>query len=324
MKTLLQAFRIDRFSGRITTTRTLDREVIEIYELEIVARDNHNSSLFGMAQVIVELIDLNDNPPVFVFPNSTHQFITALTPLSEGNLLATLSAVDADKNSNSELRFYITRGDGLRFFHLDSKSGELYLVQSIGYDAANQSFVLTITVYDGGKPPLWSSANVQVQFRSAPYFSASSVLFYLFNRNGNSRQMRNDVLPTVVVCLVTLVLIALLLTAIFKVSRQKSRAIGDYFCKEVSPEVKHSPEYENTAYNSVAKTNRGGDKHNNTNSSSNDNKKNNNSSIITAPNNKSNNVTNSNKCSTEGRNSVVVVRNGKTENKIYNELSIAT
>lgn len=56
------AFSIDRYSGKITVAKELDHEVMPVYRLRILASDEiHNAT----AEVLVNLIDDNDNPPVF-------------------------------------------------------------------------------------------------------------------------------------------------------------------------------------------------------------------------------------------------------------------
>ena len=65
---LSDAFAIDRKSGRIVTTRSLDREQQDVYHLVTVARDDDAPSLSSSASVTIYVMDLNDNRPVFVQP----------------------------------------------------------------------------------------------------------------------------------------------------------------------------------------------------------------------------------------------------------------
>ena len=66
---LSDAFSIDRKSGRIVTTRPLDREVQSVYQLVAVARDDAaRLVLSSTATVTIHVMDRNDNRPVFIEP----------------------------------------------------------------------------------------------------------------------------------------------------------------------------------------------------------------------------------------------------------------
>jgi len=57
-------FSIDRKSGRVTTNRVLDREVQSVYQLTVVAKDDHSISLSSTAQLVINVADVNDCVPV--------------------------------------------------------------------------------------------------------------------------------------------------------------------------------------------------------------------------------------------------------------------
>jgi len=68
------AFFVDRRSGRLVTTRVLDRERTAIHRLVVAATDVGTPPLWATANVAVFVADLNDNIPVIIFPrpgNST-------------------------------------------------------------------------------------------------------------------------------------------------------------------------------------------------------------------------------------------------------------
>ena len=66
---LSDAFSLDRKSGRIVTTRPLDREVQSVYQLVAIARDDDVSLLLSStATVTVHVMDRNDNRPLFDEP----------------------------------------------------------------------------------------------------------------------------------------------------------------------------------------------------------------------------------------------------------------
>ena len=64
-------FRIDSETGMISVGAQLDREMIANYVLEIEARDNGIPSLASNVLVTIQVLDANDNQPMFVQANYT-------------------------------------------------------------------------------------------------------------------------------------------------------------------------------------------------------------------------------------------------------------
>lgn len=57
---------VEEMSGILTIEGTLNREVIDQYNLTVTARDNTSRPLSSTARIIINVIDVNDNPPKFV------------------------------------------------------------------------------------------------------------------------------------------------------------------------------------------------------------------------------------------------------------------
>lgn len=78
---LAEAFSVDMDSGLVTTQRPL--QSYERFNLTVVATDGGEPPLWGTTMLLVEVIDVNDNRPVFVRPpNGTvlHIREVSLTP----------------------------------------------------------------------------------------------------------------------------------------------------------------------------------------------------------------------------------------------------
>jgi protocadherin delta 1 len=70
----LGAFTVDAKTGRLATTRQLDREQIGIHQLIVCATDIDRPDLTSQANVTIFVADRNDNAPVITYPgpdNST-------------------------------------------------------------------------------------------------------------------------------------------------------------------------------------------------------------------------------------------------------------
>ena len=134
-------FTIDQSTGRITTLRPLDRELIPFtLTIQVNATDSGNPQLFSVVNVFITVLDLNDNAPVF---NQT-EYLVNITNLSPAGHLVTLSAYDLD--SSSELRYSIDDDSGL--FLIDPVSGVLQLRATVP-PSHQQFYAFTAFVTDG-------------------------------------------------------------------------------------------------------------------------------------------------------------------------------
>lgn len=59
------AFTIDQYTGWITTLSILDKEAIRKCTLTIVVTDSGSPSLTSTSYLHINIIDYNDNPPMF-------------------------------------------------------------------------------------------------------------------------------------------------------------------------------------------------------------------------------------------------------------------
>ena len=97
-----QEFTIDLHSGSVSTSEMLDFETTQVYELLITTRDHGTPSLSSTANLIVEVLDVNDNPPVF---EAERYSLTVNESAVIGDTLLQLEASDNDTGINAELVF---------------------------------------------------------------------------------------------------------------------------------------------------------------------------------------------------------------------------
>ena len=98
-------FEIDSISGQITTSASLDRELIASYIFQVRVSDNGLPSLSNTADIVLELIDVNDNPPV-ISPSFVN--ITLEENFPPGPLNVTFSVSDADIGVNDKSEITLT------------------------------------------------------------------------------------------------------------------------------------------------------------------------------------------------------------------------
>lgn len=161
-------FHIDSNSGLITTTQMLDCEHIKQHKLLVRARDGGMPSLSSDVIVIVNVVDLNDNPPVFNQP-FYQAVVSELAP--RGHFVASVQASDADNSDIGKLTYSILSGNNQMNFAVSSKTG-IITVSNLKKSSLDPFYTLNVSVSDG---VFRSSAQVHINVTSAnlhcPVFS---------------------------------------------------------------------------------------------------------------------------------------------------------
>ncbi len=156
-------FSIDPRSGSVTTHKRLDRETQDFYSLDIQASDMGAIPNRETASAIIniQIEDDNDNYPQF---SQSHYTVDVSEDLdSTGHpVIAEIKAIDADKGSNSEIRYSIIGGNSHDTFEIDQVSGKLVMKKNLDYERLS-SYRLSIRAQDNGSPPKSNSTTVLVR-----------------------------------------------------------------------------------------------------------------------------------------------------------------
>jgi len=161
------AFAIDPESGKIRTTRMLDRERQSIHRLTAVATELAHPHASSTANVTVFVADRNDNAPsVLQSASSNHTAVVSLYA-APGHVFARISATDPDWGLNARLRYAITGGDepsAAGAFDVGANSGAVSVRRdlSVVLPADVTRLSLFIAVHDSGVPPLNTSVTLNV------------------------------------------------------------------------------------------------------------------------------------------------------------------
>ena len=145
--------------GLITVAADIDREQVGSVELKVRARDRGTPHLSSTVTVTIDILDINDNPPVFD-PDS---YAISLREDKQTGLLAfTVFATDADTPStdSSRIVYSITQGNAGDAFRIDS-SGMVFLNSALNHEVIS-SYSLTIRATDQGSPQLSDMATAVV------------------------------------------------------------------------------------------------------------------------------------------------------------------
>ncbi|KAL9905398.1 fat-like cadherin-related tumor suppressor homolog isoform X2 [Glossina fuscipes] len=155
----LKQFSIDEFTGYVYARDKLDRETISSYVLEIRACDTGSPELCNYIEINVDILDVNDNPPIF--KNSNYSVI-----LQENKALGfeviSFEINDADEPPNTSPYTYDFRsGNEGGFFRLE-QDGSLKTAAKFNHRICDL-YILQIRVFDNGTPPLYSDTWVAIQ-----------------------------------------------------------------------------------------------------------------------------------------------------------------
>lgn len=122
-------FSIDEQTGVISLQRPLDRELQSTYELRALASDQGSPRLSSLCQVVVSVLDINDNPPVFEHREYT---ATVAEDVSVGTQLLRVQAASRDSEANGEISYGIISGNEHGLFSVDPRTGMVTRVEAAG------------------------------------------------------------------------------------------------------------------------------------------------------------------------------------------------
>ncbi|CAI9733468.1 protocadherin beta-15-like [Octopus vulgaris] len=137
--------------GFISTSQPIDREVKDIYNLQVLVKDNGTPSLNNTANILIEILDKNDNAPYFIFPNNDpYNLDVHYHPHSKKDITI-LKASDKDTGNNAFLTYGILRSNDKNLFTVNSHTGVLSFSRTVYQNDAG-TYELQFIVKDGGTP----------------------------------------------------------------------------------------------------------------------------------------------------------------------------
>ncbi|KAM8732159.1 protocadherin gamma-C5-like isoform 2-T2 [Acanthopagrus schlegelii] len=145
----------------LVVDKALDRETQASFRLMLTAVDGGQPEKSGSTLLLIKILDVNDNAPVFDEPVKR---VRLLENVTRGTLVTKLNATDADSGSNGDISFLFSKytPEGVRsLFSVDPKSGELSVKGVVDYEKA-AAYHITVQARDGGSPAMEGSCNVIV------------------------------------------------------------------------------------------------------------------------------------------------------------------
>ncbi|XP_038867648.1 protocadherin alpha-8-like [Salvelinus namaycush] len=165
--------------AELVLQKALDREKQSVIKLTLTAIDGGNPPRSATSEIVVNVLDINDNAPVF----SISLYKTRLFEnVAIGTTVIILNASDVDEGMNSEM-VYSLRSKGqdhiLDRFQIDSKTGTITVKGHIDFEES-PAFEIRAEVSDRGQPPMAAHCKVLVEVvdlnDNAPELSVTSLL----------------------------------------------------------------------------------------------------------------------------------------------------
>ena len=140
------AFHISAASGVIRTSKQLDRELIPEYHIRVQAIDSGDPPRTGETTIVIEVLDVSDNPPEFQnLPYSAKIYESA----SSGSNVIQVMARSRDSSvSDMDIRYSIQAGDELGTFEINPKTGYITLANYVDAEVTRE-FTLKVQATAG-------------------------------------------------------------------------------------------------------------------------------------------------------------------------------
>ncbi|XP_030883642.1 protocadherin Fat 3 isoform X3 [Leptonychotes weddellii] len=156
-------FTINPYSGVVTTRKALDYERTSSYQLIVQA--TNMAGMASNATVNIQIVDENDNAPVFLFSQYSGSLSEA-APVNSivrslDNSPLVIRATDADSNRNALLVYQIVESTAKKFFTVDSSTGAIRTIANLDHETIAH-FHFHVHVRDSGIPQLTAESPVEV------------------------------------------------------------------------------------------------------------------------------------------------------------------
>ncbi|XP_049331035.1 protocadherin gamma-A11-like [Astyanax mexicanus] len=168
----------------LVTKEHIDKESLPLYNIEITATDLGTPPLSSTKMINVELVDINDNSPVFIQSPYTFYITENNKP---GGSVFSVSAVDADEGDNARVSYSIDRLNSdqsvISFLNINEANGTVMALKSFNFESM-KTFQFHVLATDSGTPPL--SSNVTVNVFILDQNDNVPVILYPVSSNGSA------------------------------------------------------------------------------------------------------------------------------------------
>lgn len=152
----------DRKIPFLVLQKQLDREVLGEHKLVLTAVDGGRPAKSGTVEILVNVLDVNDNSPVF----SKDVYTTVLKENAEPNtLVIRVNATDLDEGDNGLIVYSFDKEADMHLqniFGIDPATGEIKVTGDIDFEE-NESYEIDIQASDKGAASLSTHKTVMIK-----------------------------------------------------------------------------------------------------------------------------------------------------------------
>ncbi|XP_023184244.1 protocadherin alpha-10-like [Xiphophorus maculatus] len=159
--------------------KVLDREKQSVIRLTLTAIDGGTPAKSGSMTIVVNVLDVNDNHPVFsqkLYKASVYENVKIGTPI------ITLNATDLDAGQNGRILYSlieIDEGKQTSLFTINEQNGTITNKNNIDFEE-NNAFEIQVQASDSANSPLTSNAKLLIEILdvndNAPEITVTSLL----------------------------------------------------------------------------------------------------------------------------------------------------
>ncbi|XP_030251895.1 protocadherin alpha-2-like isoform X28 [Sparus aurata] len=166
-------------SAELVLQKALDREKQPVITLILTAVDGGKPARSGTLQINVNVIDANDNTPIF---SKSLYKVRVQENAAQGSVIIKLNATDLDEGMNSKILYsFIKRGisDRSNIFDLNSETGEITVKGKLDYEET-PAYEVRVQARDQGTTPRSAHAKLLIEIidvnDNAPEISVTSLM----------------------------------------------------------------------------------------------------------------------------------------------------
>ncbi|XP_024139802.1 protocadherin alpha-3-like [Oryzias melastigma] len=141
--------------------KQLDRETTEKHKLRLTAVDGGKPAKSGNIEIIVDVLDINDNSPVFT--KETYS-ATIKENIPIGTIVIQVNATDLDKGANGEIIYSFgneVKSKITELFSINENTGEITVKGQIDFEKS-KSYEIDVQASDRGHAPLTTDKSIKI------------------------------------------------------------------------------------------------------------------------------------------------------------------